>query len=204
MPQKKKKTTRKTKRNQNKKNIINNECFMFSMLLATISILAVTLNDYTFKIGVLNITFSVFVFPIILFISNYITKKYGFKAALQAIFISSLTIVAFIILIKDLVNQPISFLELCGQFISYFIGLFINLCIYYYNLINFKENIFLIYFNYIFSIIMYHLVYLLFLYNMLATEYFWNQYFVSLIIQGLMIIGLVWLDSKIERGISKD
>lgn len=191
------------KKKKKKKNLEPNDSFLLAMLLSTISILAVSLKDYNFTLLNTEVTFSVFVVPIVLFVSNYITKKHGFKTALQSILMSSLIIIAFLFLIKDLVNQEIVLIEVIGHFVSYFICLFINLSIYYYILINFKENSFLIYFNYIFSIVIHHLIYLLFLHNMVITDNFWNEYFISIIIQGILIIGLVLMDSKIERGIKK-
>ena len=188
-------------RKNTKKTNTSNDSLMLCMLLSTISILAVTLQDYSFTLGKLPISFSIFVLPFILFTSNYITKKYGFKISLQSIFISSLMIVAFLIFIQDLLNQPVVILDLLGNFVSYFMSLVIHLSIYYYILTNFKENAFLIYFNYIFSMIMHHSIYLLFLYQLVATEVFWDNYFISIIIQGILAIGLVMIDKKIEGNI---
>lgn len=194
----------KNKKTSKKKKNIKNDSFILAMLLSTVSILAVALKDYSFHLGDLQITFAVFAIPIILFISNYITKKYGFKTSLQAILVSSLIIVAFIILIKDLVNQRIILLEVVGHFVSYFVSLFINLSIYYYILINFRENQFLIYFDYMFSIVIHHMLYLLFLYRMVITDHFWNHYFGMIAIEGICAIVLVMIDKKIERGIKKE
>lgn len=194
----------KNKKTSKKKKNIKNDSFILAMLLSTVSILAVALKDYSFHLGDLQITFAVFAIPIILFISNYITKKYGFKTSLQAILVSSLIIVAFIILIKDLVNQRIILLEVVGHFVSYFVSLFINLSIYYYILINFRENQFLIYFDYMFSIVIHHMLYLLFLYRMVITDHFWNHYFGMIAIEGILAIVLVMIDKKIERGIKKE
>ena len=54
----------------------------------------------------------IFVIPFILFISDYITKKYGFKETLYGILVSSLIIVTFLVLIKDLTNQKVIVLDL--------------------------------------------------------------------------------------------
>ena len=191
------------KKKTKKKEIIQNDSFIFIMLLATISILAVSLKDYTFSIGGIDIIFSIFVIPFILFISDYITKKYGFKETLYGILVSSLIIVTFLVLIKDLTNQKVIVLELLGYFFSYFISMLINLSIYYYIILNFKSNVILIYINYVFSLIINHLMYLIFLHNMIMTDNFWKSYFVSIIIEMVIFIGLVFIDSKIERGIEK-
>lgn len=186
-----------------KKETIQNDSLIFIMLLATISTLAVALKDYTFSMIGINITFSIFIIPFILFTSNYITKKYGFKETLYGILISSLIIVTFLVLIKDLTNQRVIVLELLGYFFSYFISMFINLSIYYYIILNFKSNVIFIYVNYVFSLIINHLMYLIFLHNMIMTDNFWKSYFVSIIIEMVISIGLVFIDSKIERGIEK-
>lgn len=186
-----------------KKETIQNDSLIFIMLLATISTLAVALKDYTFSMIGINITFSIFIIPFILFTSNYITKKYGFKETLYGILISSLIIVTFLVLIKDLTNQRVIVLELLGYFFSYFISMFINLSIYYYIIFNFKSNVILIYLNYVFSLIINHLMYLIFLHNMIMTDNFWKSYFVSIIIEMFISIGLVFIDNKIKRGIEK-
>ena len=165
------------KKKTKKKETIQNDSFIFIMLLATISTLAVALKDYTFSMIGINITFSIFIIPFILFTSNYITKKYGFKETLYGILISSLIIVTFLVLIKDLTNQRVIVLELLGYFFSYFISMFINLSIYYYIILNFKSNVILIYLNYVFSLIINHLMYLIFLHNMIMTDNFWKSYF---------------------------
>ncbi len=191
------------KKKTKKKETIQNDSFIFIMLLATISTLAVALKDYTFSMIGINITFSIFIIPFILFTSNYITKKYGFKETLYGILISSLIIVTFLVLIKDLTNQRVIVLELLGYFFSYFISMFINLSIYYYIILNFKSNVILIYLNYVFSLIINHLMYLIFLHNMIMTDNFWKSYFVSIIIEMVISIGLVFIDSKIKRGTEK-
>lgn len=188
------------KKKVSKKEQIKNDSFMFVMLLATMSILAVALRDYYFNIKSISITFSIFVIPFILFISNYITKKYGFKISLQGIFISALIIVTFLVLMKDLTNQQVILLELLGYFFSYFISMFINLAIYYYIILNFENNIILTYINYIFSLIINHLMYLIFLHNMIMTNKFWQGYFISIIIESIISIGLALIDGKISHG----
>lgn len=188
------------KKKVSKKEQIKNDSSMFVMLLATMSILAVALRDYYFNIKSISITFSIFVIPFILFISNYITKKYGFKISLQGIFISALIIVTFLVLMKDLTNQQVILLELLGYFFSYFISMFINLAIYYYIILNFENNIILTYINYIFSLIINHLMYLIFLHNMIMTNKFWQGYFISIIIESIISIGLALIDGKISHG----
>ena len=46
-----------------------------------------------------------------------------------------------------------------------------------------------------------HIIYMLFTYNMIVTDSFWGVYFISVIIESVISIGLVWYDTKIKRGI---
>ncbi len=198
---KKKKVVRK------KKDItkeIDNEFFLFTFLLATISILATALKSYTFNLFGCNITFAVFILPCIVFTSNYITKKLGFKYSLKSTIISTLIIIAFIILIEDLIGKRLDFIEIGSQAISYFVSLFVNSAIYYYIISNMeikKEGI-LVYFSYIFSMIINHIIYMLFTLNMIVTDMFWQVYFISVMIEAVISIFLVIYDTKIKRGIS--
>lgn len=197
---KKKKTVRKKKLTKKQ---IESEYLLFAFLLSTVSILAIALNSYTFKLFNINVTFAVIVFPIILFVSNYVTKKFGFIDSLKSIIISTLIIVAFIILIDDLVGCKINLLELCGQVIGYTVSLVINLSIYYYIILNMdiKKEGLLIYFNYIFSMIINHLLYMLFMNKMVTSDSFWKSFTLSIVIEAIIGIVLVMFDKKIKRGI---
>lgn len=195
-PTKKKKTVKK---NKNKKDY--NDSWMFAMLLSVTCLLATSLKSYTFSLFSIKVTFAVFVVPIIIFISNYITKKYGFKDSLKAILISALMMTAFLILIEDLTNRKLVFMEIIGPFITYFISLFINLAIYYYTLTNMNSHKIMTFINYLFTIVINYLLYLLFFYNMVMSSKFWYEYFLSVVISAVMSIVLIYLDSKIKRGI---
>ena len=208
MPKKERKVseTKKVKKTRKKKltkKQIASEYLLFAFLLSTVSVLATSLNNYTFPIFGMRITFSIIVFPIIIFVSNYITKKFGFIDSLKSIIISTLIIVAFIILIDDLVGCQVNILELLGQIIGYSVSLVINLSIYYYIISNMeikKENI-LIYISYIFTMIINHLLYMLFMSNMTTTDLFWKSFITSIVIESVIGIVLVYFDSKIKRGI---
>lgn len=197
MSKKKKKVKKKEKQKQQ----ISNEVFMFSMLLAVICILKTALNSYTFNIFNSSISFSIFLVPIIIYISNYITKKYGFKNSLYSIVISTLMVIAFIILIYDLSNQPIVFSNLVYNFISYFVSLFINLATYYYILTNMEEKPIIIGLNYMFAVVL-NLFFTIFLLSgLVMTENMWNTFTISIIIDFIICILFVFLDKRVKRGV---
>ena len=166
-----------------KKKVEHNDSWMFAMLLSVICILAIALS------------------PVVIFTSNYITKEYGFSDSLKSILIACLIIVAFSMLIKDLVNQKLVLFDILLPFIIYFVSLFVNLAIYYYDLINFGTHKILTYLNYVFTFAVYYLFYLLYFHNYTITNNFWKEYFISIGAGALIAIFGVYIDSKIKRGL---
>lgn len=197
--QKKVSQKRKTKRKEE----FGNDAFMLTMLLAVTCILATSLKAYEFTLFSCTLTFSILVLPIIIFISNYITKKHGFNNSLYSIIISTLMVVAFLLLIENLTNQKADILEIFGYFVSCFVSLFINLSIYYYILINMSSKSIMIGLNYMFTMILNSFLYLLFFHDLVFTENFWTEFTVSIVIQFILSILFVYFDTKIKRGTEK-
>ena len=56
-----------------------NDSWMYILLLSTIVILGESLKTYTFNLLGVNLTYVIFLLPFIFMVTNYITKKYGFK-----------------------------------------------------------------------------------------------------------------------------
>lgn len=198
-----KKVTRKRKTTKKKKEEFSNDAFMLSMLLAVTCVLATSLKAYEFTLFNHTLTFSLLVLPIIVFISNYITKKQGFKNSLYSIIISTLMIITFLLLIENLTNQKANVMEILGYSISCFVSLFINLAIYYYILINMSSKSIMIGINYIFIMILNSFLNLIFFHELALTNDFWAEFTIAIIIQIIMSTILVYLDMKIERGIEK-
>lgn len=194
-----KKVYKKSKKKR--KEEFSNDAFMLTMLLAVTCILATSLKTYQFVLFQHTLTFSVFILPFIIFLSNYITKKQGFKNSLYSIIISTLMVVAFLLLIENLTNQKADVLEIFGYSISYFVSLFINLSIYYYILINMSYKSIMIGLNYMFTIILSSFIHLFFFYDLALTKSLWIEFFISIVIQFIISIILIYFDTKIERGI---
>ena len=182
---------------------IENDFLLFTFLLATASMMMIALQKYSFNIGIYAIPFSVFVLPVLIFICNYITKKLGFKKALGSIMISSLILLAFLILIYDLVRREIDIIDLASNVLSYFICLFVNLLIYYYVITNLDEKIegIFIYIEYIFVIMIFFFVFMSISNNMVMTDNDWVSYSISIIIEAILSIVAVFIDNKIKRGL---
>lgn len=179
----------------------NNDYFMFTMLLSVICVLAVTLKDYSFTLFNTTLTVSLLIVPIIIFVSNYITKKYGFKHSLLAIVISSLMIVAFLLLMENLLNQAANISKILGCAGSYFISFVVNLAIYYYIILNMTSQNIMIGLNYMFTIVLNSFLYLVFFHKMILSNSLWKEFTVAIIIQFLISTIFVYFDRKIERGI---
>lgn len=205
-----KKSSNKTNNRKKKKNVksridiekYNNDVFMFSILLSVICILAVSLKSYQFTVLGNTLPFSLFVVPFIIFISNYITKKFGFKNSLFSICISSLMIIAFLLLIYNLTNREASIFEMFGLTVTYFGSLFVNLLIYYYVIFNMTSKSIMIGLNYVFICFLNSFLYLLFFHEMVLSNSLWMQLTISFIIQFIISIGLIYCDRKIERGVN--
>ena len=54
-----------------------NDCWMYILLLSTLVILTESLKNFNFNIFQAEITYAIFLIPVIYAITNYITKKYS-------------------------------------------------------------------------------------------------------------------------------
>lgn len=201
-----KKSTKKTKNKRSMKSRksiekYNNDIFMLSMLLSVTCVLAVALKAYQFTLFGNTLTFSLFIVPFIIFISNYITKKYGFKTSLFSTFVSTLMIVAFLLLIDNLTNRQASIMEIGGFIVTYFGSMFVNLLIYYYIIVNMTSKSIMICLNYLFTLVLNSFLYLLFFHKLVLSNTLWIELTISFIIEFIISIGLIYCDRKIERGI---
>ena len=133
---------------------------------------------------------------------NYITKKYGFKNSLFSIGVSTLVIVAFILLIDNLTNRQASITEISGFVVTYFGSMFINLLIYYYIILNMTSKSIMIGLNYLFTLVLNSFLYLLFFHELVLSSSLWMELTISFIIQFIISIGLIYCDRKIERGVN--
>ena len=201
-----KKSTKKTKNKRSMKSRksiekYNNDIFMLSMLLSVTCVLAVALKTYQFTIFGNTLTFSLFIVPFIIFISNYITKKYGFKNSLFSIVVSTLMIVAFLLLIDNLTNRQASIMKIGGFIVTYFGSMFVNLLIYYYIILNMTSQSIMIGLNYLFTLVLNSFLFLLFFHNLVLSSSLWIELTLSFIIEFIISIGLIYCDRKIERGV---
>ena len=178
--------------------------WVYVLLLSTIVILAQSLKDYTFSFDNVTLTYSIFILPIIYFVTNFITKKYGYSKSVVGISVSGVALVVFSFLMSFVIGQEFNFYDICGAFCGYVISQFVNLTIYQYILVNTTGSFILIYLTYLFAFVVNYLFYTLIYMNLLVFDNYWVSYFATLILQGVMCFLLVFFDVNMKRGIEVD
>ena len=181
-----------------------NDSWMYILLLSTLVILAESLKTYNFQIKEINLTYVVFILPFIYMVTNYITKKYGFRRTLIAIAISAISLISFILLMNFAIGRTFDISNIVGGLLGYLISQMVNTIIYKFLLVNTNSPCLLILLNYIFAYIVFYMLYTIVYINIIITDTFWTSYFITLGIQTIISIGLAFLDKKIKLGMSKD
>ena len=133
--------------------------WVYVLLLSTIVILAQSLKDYTFSFDNVTLTYSIFILPIIYFVTNYITKKYGYAKSVIGISVSGVVLVLFSMIMSFAIGKDFSFYDICGGFCGYVISQFVNLTIYQFLLVNTTGSFILIYLTYLFAFVVNYLFY---------------------------------------------
>ena len=177
-----------------------NDSWIYIMLLSTLVILTESLKNYTF-VFTTKITYSIFLIPVILLITNYITKKYGFKRSLLAIAISTLSLIAFVAIMYFAIGINFSFSIVSGQVVGYLVCQLVNLFIYCFLLNNTSSPYILVLINYIFALIAFYLAYTVMQADLVIGKDFWGGYFITLVIQLVEIIVITLFDKSIKRGL---
>jgi len=160
--------------------------WVYVLLLSTIVILAQSLKDYTFSFDNVTLTYSIFILPIIYFVTNYITKKYGYAKSVIGISVSGVVLVLFSMIMSFAIGKDFSFYDICGGFCGYVISQFVNLTIYQFLLVNTTGSFILIYLTYLFAFVVNYLFYTLIYMDLLVFDNYWVSYFATLILQGIL------------------
>ncbi len=175
--------------------------WVYVLLLSTIVILAQSLKEYTFSFDNISLTYSIFILPIIYFVTNYITKKYGYTKSVVGISVSGIVLVLFSFIMSFVIGQDFNFYDICGGFCGYVVSQFVNLTIYQFLLVNTNNSFILLYLTYLFAFVVFYLFYTLIYMNLLVFDNYWVSYFATLILQGVLCFLLTFFDVNIKRGI---
>ena len=175
--------------------------WVYILLLSTVVILAQALKDYTFSFDNVTLTYSIFILPIIYFVTNFITKKYGYGKSVIGISVSGVALVLFSFIMSFVIGQDFSFYDICGGFCAYVVSQLVNLTIYQFILVNTSGSFILLFLTYLFAFVVFYLFYTLIYMNLLVLDNYWVSYFATLILQGVLCFLLVFFDINIRRGI---
>ncbi len=181
-----------------------NDSWMYILLLSTIVILAESLKSYTFKLLGVNLTYVIFLLPFIFMVTNYITKKYGFRRTLSAIIISTIALLVFVLLMNFAIEKTFNISSISGGLAGYLVSQTVNTMIYKFLLVNTNSPYLLVLLNYVFGYIVFYMLYAIVRMDLVIADTFWLGYFITLLIQTIMSIGLSFVDKKIKVGMSKD
>lgn len=182
------------------KNKKETDLWVYVLLLTTLLILTESLKTYTFSIFNIDLTYSLFLLPVIYFFIDIIAKKFDYKRAVAAIAVSAVVFVSFSFMVAYFVDGNYILKSLVGEFCAYVVSAFTNLTIYLFLLNNTESPRILVIINYIFSLVVYYMIYTIIYLNMLMFDNYWIGYFITLFIQLFICIGLAILDKKTERG----
>ena len=175
--------------------------WVYVLLLSTIVILAHSLKDYTFYVENLSLTYAIFILPIVYFVTNYITKKYGYAKSVIGIAMSGLLLVLFALVMSFVIGRNFSFYDISGEFCGYVVSQFVNLTIYQFLLVNTAGSFILTFLTYMFAFVVYYLFYTLLYMNLLVFDNYWVSYFSTLILQGILCLLLTFFDVHIKKGL---
>lgn len=178
-----------------------NDCWIYMLLLTTVVILKESVKSYYFMIRGSMISYSIFLLPVVFFIVNYIEKKYDYKKAIAAIAISAVTAISYTAIISFAMGKRLILTSLTGDFCGYVASQFVNLTIYNFLLNNTKSPYILVFLTYLFSIIVYYMIYTLIHLNLVIADGYWTKYFITMIIEFVLCLPVSYLDKKIKRGL---
>lgn len=180
---------------------LNNDYWIYMMLLSTLVILTESLKTYMFKIKDTSLTLAIFLVPLMYFIANYITKKFGYKKTILSIIISSLSMITFVAMMYFVIGGQLNFQLINGQLTGYIISQLVNLFIYCFLLNNTTTPWTLLLINYLFAFIVFYMVYTVIQADIIIKSTFWMGYFITLGIQFIESVILTIIDKQIKKGL---
>ncbi len=177
-----------------------NDCWIYILLLTTLTILLESIKTYEFTFMGTGVSYAILGLPFTYLIANYITKKYDYKKTISAIAISGVISVCFMGIMAFALGKNLILSNVTGEFCGYVVSQFVNLTIYLFILSNTRGSYPLILVNYLFSIIVFCMLYTLIYLNKVIYESYWTSYFLTLGIDSIICIVLTFIDIKIKRG----
>ena len=179
------------------------DCWIYILLLTTLTILLESLKPYTFKVLGVDLTFALFLLPFTYFIANYILKKYDYKKSISAVAVSAVIFVCYSVMISFTIGEKFILSSVSGELCAYIVSQYVSLTIYYFLMNNTKSPSALIFLNYMFALIVYYMFYTIINLSRITMDTYWTGYFITILFQGIICIIITVLDKKIKRGQEK-
>ena len=173
------------------------ELWIYILLQSSLLIFVESLKTYHFKIHGNLISLSIPILPLIFLILNIIIRKYGGKKALLSILISSIISVLFIFLMSFAMKKTFDFAIYRGELLSYCISQLLNIFLYRFIDKNTKKSYPIIFLSYIFSLIIFHMIYTLSYLDTTILDGYWIRYLLNITIEVLVCIPITIIDKKI-------
>lgn len=175
------------------------DCWIYILLLTALTILLNSIKNYSFNLMGEEVSYSTIGIPFTYLIANYITKKYNNKNTLLAITISSIISVCFMEVMAFALGKKLNLITNLGDFCGYIISQLINLAIYLFILNNTRGKYLLLLVNYIFSVIVFYMVYTILNLNVISFDDYWINYFLTIGINILLCIFIAFIDLRIKN-----
>ena len=180
---------------------IYQDSYIYMFLLSAFLILIESLKTYSFKIFSVNLSYTLFVLPFVYLFSNYINKKFGPKKCLIATIVSSICLVLYYLIMCYILSLTIDIKSILGELSGYIVSQLINFLIYQFLLNNTKSPSILVYLNYLFSLVIYYLFYILIYLDLIILDNFWITFLITILIQAIICIPITIFDKKVKRGL---
>lgn len=178
---------------------VDNDGWIYVLLLTTLSILIQSLRNYKVVLFGHTIGYGMFLIPVVFFLANYIVKQYDYKKGIAAIAISSVISVSFVAIIYFALGRNLILTRVCGDFLAYTVSQFVNLFIYQFLLSNKSKSYILVFLTYMFSVIIYIMIYTLVYLDSLIIDGYWVTYCITLILELVICLPIAYLDIKIKK-----
>lgn len=181
------------------KNEVKSDLWIYVLLQSALLIFIESLKTYHFTLYGNLISLSIPLIPFLFLITNIITKKFGYKKGLLSIIVSSISVTLFIILMSFSLNKVFDFSIYKGELLSYIISQLLNLIIYRYIQHNTKASYPIVFLTYVFSLIIFHMVYTLSYLDTTILDGYWIRYLLNISIEIIVCIFITILDKKVLK-----
>lgn len=175
----------------------------YSFLLSALIIFLYSTHNLNINFYDVNISIMNLLFPTLFFLSCVTVKELGYKYGLISVVISTVVLFFYGGFCNFFVTGNFNIYQIGVITLAYFTTQSICLSMYNYFLLNTRLPIFVVVSIYIFCCLVYNMIYMLFNYNMVVDSTFWLEYFLIIILQGVLSIVLAIFDSIVEMGIDE-